>query len=83
MLVGDKRRKVIRRVWSKDEKEAVRSSFEHLYVTNTLPGKNDIVECISKNPCLVNRTWRQVKDFVRNAQKTTQLLKGRDEGINY
>ena len=42
----------------------------HQYVTcdQPLPGKQLIEECLAWEPCLVNRTWRMVKDYCRRHQ---------------
>jgi len=58
---------VEKRPWSFEEKSVVNEHFGHYYVKDGLPGKDEITSCLS-NPALQNRTWKNVKDFVRNMQ---------------
>lgn len=34
-----------------------------------LPGKCEIEDCIEAEPCLMNRTWKNIKDFCRSRMK--------------
>jgi len=62
------RRTAIRRPWADEERDAVHSYFARHFAERTLPGKNDIEQCISTHDCLANRSWRNIKDFIRNSQ---------------
>jgi len=73
-----KRRLPCRKPWSSEEKSAVQSCLGKFFFLKRLPGKKDIDECLAKYPVLSSRSWRNVKDFLRNAQtahaKKTELL---------
>ena len=65
-----KRRKVVKRGWSDREKAAVRVTLSrYFFINDKLPGKKEIDECIATHECLSGRSWRNVKDFVRNYQR--------------
>jgi len=51
----------IRKPWTAEEREAV---ARHLSGGH-LPGKQEIERCIEKEPCLQQRTWRNIKDYWR------------------
>nr|XP_054768098.1 uncharacterized protein LOC129275603 [Lytechinus pictus] len=58
--------------WTYKEKLAVATAFRS-YMTShshvkTLPGKAEIETALSTTPCLSSRTWRNVKDYIRNNQ---------------
>lgn len=64
---GAKTRRVIaRRDWSGAEKAAVLHYFGDYVSRQKLPGKKEIEDCISKEEILCYRSWRNVKDFIRN-----------------
>jgi len=67
--VKKRRQPANKKRWSDEESEAVRKSFAKYFIIGQLPGKLEIEELIRHNPCLSSRTWRNVKDFVRNHQK--------------
>lgn len=52
--------------WSPEEREVVQKNLAHCLLLKKLPGKDDILPWLSKEPCLQHRTWRNIKDFVRN-----------------
>ncbi|XP_071491981.1 uncharacterized protein [Diadema antillarum] len=56
--------------WSPGEKAAVQRHFHQLILTNTLPGisgKSQIEQCLKEEPILHERTWRNIKDYIRNS----------------
>ncbi|XP_030830821.1 uncharacterized protein LOC105441828 [Strongylocentrotus purpuratus] len=55
--------------WSPGEKAAVQCHFHRLLLTNTLPGKSQIEQCLKEEPILHKRTWRNIKDYIRNSFK--------------
>ncbi|XP_070174147.1 uncharacterized protein [Littorina saxatilis] len=55
-----------RKAWSDDEVSAVLRHLESYILLGHLPGKEVIVKCLIEDKALKNRTWRNVKDFVRN-----------------
>ncbi|XP_060599234.1 uncharacterized protein LOC132752863 [Ruditapes philippinarum] len=62
-----KKRKVgIRIKWTQKQKEIVRGAFEQHIHLGKLPGKTECVNLITQNVHLRNRTWKNIKDFVRN-----------------
>ena len=56
----------LRRPWRKQERDAVMSKLGQFVLTKTLPGKSDIEPWLKDEACLRNRSWINVKDFVRN-----------------
>ena len=52
--------------WSPGEQAAVQRHFHQLFLTNTLPGKAQIEKCLKEEPILHGRTWRNIKDNIRN-----------------
>lgn len=60
-----------KRKWNEDEIRAIRTLSCVLALH--LPGKLEIEELKSKYPVLNARTWRNIKDYMRNNKKT--LLK--------
>ena len=54
------------RRWTTLEIEAVMKHLGHRVSTFTLPKKEEIDEALKEEPCLGRRTWRNVKDYVRN-----------------
>lgn len=59
-------RKFKARPWSEMEKTAVLRHFRSHIVLAKIPKKEESEKCIKKEPCLSTRTWKNVKDFVRN-----------------
>lgn len=55
-----------RRLWTKEEKFAVEKHFLSTILRGKLPGAGAIKQCLSEEPVLSNRNWRNVKDFCRN-----------------
>lgn len=68
-----KKKNTKHRPWSEYEREAVKRNLHHILVLNQLPGKKAIEDCISKEPSLSTRSWRNVKDFCRNALKSMKF----------
>ena len=58
-----------RRKWSEEEQSACLEQFYNNISLGTLPGKSKILNVIEKVPALKNRTWIQVKNFLRNTIK--------------
>jgi len=55
--------------WTPQEKSALHVGLSrYFYTKGTLPGMREITQCIEKHPCLANRSWRNIKDFIRNHQ---------------
>ena len=53
--------------WSPGEKAAIQRHFHQLILTSTLPGKSQIDTCLKEEPILHERTWRNIKDYIRNS----------------
>ena len=70
------KKKQVKRPWSEEEKAAVLDCFGHHILQGKIPGKKDIEDCMKKYPFLQKRTWKNIKDFVRNqiASKKTKLF---------
>jgi len=66
--VAAAKRRCIKRGWTEAEKCAVRAELGDFYYRLTLPGKNDIMRCIHLHPLLKNRSWKNIKDYIRNIQ---------------
>ena len=49
-----------------DEKLSVKKHLGVFLHTRRLPGKEDIEKCLQQEEALKNRSWRNVKDFIRN-----------------
>ena len=58
-----------RRTWSDGEKDVVLQCFQSQILRGKLPGKDEIMALLNTNPVLKDRTWTNVKDFVRNHLK--------------
>lgn len=60
-------RKVVKKLWSPEESEAVTKFFRVQIKNRITPGKKICEECIkTSNDVLRNRTWRDVKYYVKN-----------------
>ena len=57
---------VKRRPWSEMERQAVLGHFQKAMLRKVLPGKAEIDNLIETSPCLKERTWKNVKDYIRN-----------------
>lgn len=55
-----------RRQWSEEERIAVKSLFEDWIVRRRLPGKDVIESQKAQSPSLMQRSWRNIKDYIRN-----------------
>lgn len=68
----------VRQMWNMEEKSACRRQFGRFIYLNRLPGKAEILRCVACEPTLKNRSWLQVKHFVRNKiealKKTPRVL---------
>ncbi|XP_052250734.1 uncharacterized protein LOC127857972 [Dreissena polymorpha] len=56
--------------WTPQEQRVVMSEFEKYMHLNKCPGKSEREKLLKENPCLSRRSWRNIKDFVRNKTKT-------------
>lgn len=70
---GFKRISGKRKPWTVAEKAAVKRQMGQFLNLRTLPKKHDCDLALQKEESLKNRTWKQVKDFVRNTN--LKLLK--------
>lgn len=61
--------------WTEKEKETVIKQFQKYLLLKKLPGKREIQNCIDTEIVLSRRTWRNVKDFIRNTITTTERKK--------
>jgi len=62
---------MVRKSWTEAEQAAVRSSLaKYFFLKDRLPGKRDIEQCLKDHPCLASRTWTNVKDYIRNYQRS-------------
>lgn len=52
--------------WSLEEKNAVLRHFTSHISLAKIPKKDEAEECLKKEKMLQERTWRNIKDFVRN-----------------
>lgn len=53
--------------WGEAEVDAVERHMMHFIQGHRIPQKNDCVECLEAEPeALSARTWKGVKDYVRN-----------------
>ena len=55
-----------RRPWSQDEKHAVIENFQQFIAVGSLPEKEKLKEVQKSLPVLNERTWTQIKHFIRN-----------------
>ena len=60
------RKRTQRKPWSTEEKMAVARNFGHCFKNCSLPGKKDIESVLLSEHVLQNRTWTNIKDFVRH-----------------
>ena len=57
--------------WSDCEKAAVEQHLgAFMTVHSRLPGKSEVERCLIAEPVLKNRTWHNIKDFIRNKKVT-------------
>ncbi|XP_072047723.1 uncharacterized protein [Amphiura filiformis] len=64
-----------RRTWTHEEKSAMAVKFKTYFrVVGKLPGKMEILTIQSKTPALRSRTWKNIKDFIRNCQRKDDPL---------
>ncbi|PIK40837.1 hypothetical protein BSL78_22310 [Apostichopus japonicus] len=72
MLEGyeEKRKTPTRKKWTELERTAVLKHLHSFIEKRKLPGKREIDKCLEAEKCLRNRSWKNVKDFVRNHIKT-------------
>jgi len=58
---------VVKKPWSREEKEAVLRHFRQFILDSHLPGKRAIELCKQQQQhVLAARSWRNIKDFCRN-----------------
>ncbi|XP_070210395.1 uncharacterized protein [Littorina saxatilis] len=63
------RKKTKHRQWLSEEKKAVDHHFSTFLLNSKLPGKSCIEDVQGKEPKLAKRTWKNIKDFIRNKIK--------------
>lgn len=62
-----KRRRDVKKIpWSDEEREAVLRHFQKHLLLKVVPNKKDCDKCLSAEPVLAKRSWKNLKDFVRN-----------------
>jgi hypothetical protein len=69
MFVSERRagkKAVVHRYWTSEEQAAVKQHFAKFFMTEKLPGKSDIQPVLEIETRLSRRSWRNIKDFVRN-----------------
>ncbi|XP_033098469.1 uncharacterized protein LOC117102315 isoform X2 [Anneissia japonica] len=52
--------------WNKNEKDVLMKHFHKHILTKQLPGKKEIDRCLKEEPALHRRSWKNIKDYVRN-----------------
>lgn len=52
--------------WTEAERAAVHRHLGQFILLGKLPGKSEIEMCQKQCPCLCNRKWTNIKDYVRN-----------------
>lgn len=65
-IVDKFRREFKPRKWTEEERKAVMCTLGQFLSLCTLPSKRDIEKAMAQRPTLKSRTWRNIKDFVRN-----------------
>ena len=60
------KKKMIRKPWTDEEKRAIKQSFRSNLVTRKIPHKIEILSAQNEFPVLARRSWKNIKDFVRN-----------------
>ena len=60
-----------RKKWTDEEKNACLKHFEKHFMLKTLPGKREIENCKMKEKILNQRSWTQIKNFIRNRNVTS------------
>ena len=69
-LPDETRRRTCRRqLWGDEEKRTVLLYFGTHIGLKKVPGKAEITRMLEKEPLLGTRSWRNVKDFIRNRIK--------------
>ena len=58
-----------RRPWSSEEKNACSHHYRKWIAIGSLSGKKQIVDIQQTVPCLQQRSWTQIKNYVRNIIK--------------
>jgi len=58
-----------KKAWTENEQAAVIRHLRPAILQGRLPGKSEIEDCIGAEPCLQNRTWKNIKDFCRSRMK--------------
>lgn len=51
--------------------------MEHI-VKGQIPKKSDIEQWLTEEPSLINRSWQNIKDFVRNSIVAHNRAHGKD-----
>ncbi len=56
----------MQRSWTEVERRAVHNHFCNFIAQRRVPGKDHCIRCIRKEKVSSERTWVQVKNFVKN-----------------
>lgn len=65
----------IKKSWTTKEKIAVARHLRHFLASRSLPGKVPIEVMLKAEPAVFKgRTWRNIKDFVRNQTRKTNPM---------
>lgn len=65
----------IRKTWTAEEREAVLRHFADHILMERLPVKREVDKCKKMEKYLSERTWKNIKDFVRNRIQTQKKKK--------
>ena len=68
------KKKRTRKTWSTAEKMAIKASFRAHLVTGKVAQKDEIMAAQVEHRELRHRTWRNIKDFIRNAYLSGRTL---------
>ncbi|XP_028415615.1 uncharacterized protein LOC114538973 [Dendronephthya gigantea] len=72
---GQQRKMVAKKTWTTPERKAALKTFQKHIQNGVLPKKNECVKFLEENHGIVqNRTWTNVKDYVRNYTVKKKLL---------
>lgn len=58
-----------RRTWTPEEKDAMNRQMAVFWLRKKVPNKRDCDDCLSKEPDLNRRSWRDIKNYVYNVIK--------------
>ncbi|TMS11773.1 Diacylglycerol kinase zeta [Larimichthys crocea] len=74
--VDDESPKVkVKRPWSEAERKVVKKHLGEFMAEHRVPGKEDCMQCINEGKVFGQRSWTDVKNFVRNIRSASRNLK--------